>query len=175
MTLQTEDIPAQEAAATPLEALTREHRTAIMLLCKGRTNAEASRRIGCSERTLYRWQADPLFKTALDKARAESPLLDTEAVPVPTPGMIRERLEELSMEAVERMGDIMREAKSDKDALAACKEILALSIPNKGQPTGGRSFEFNAETIQFALMVEAESREMRMLPMPGDTKPTGGN
>ena len=51
------------------KSLSAEQRRALDALLGGASNAQATERAGCSERTLQRWKTEPTFRQALQDAQ----------------------------------------------------------------------------------------------------------
>lgn len=101
---------------SPENVITVKQQKAIAALLSERTGRDAAKKAGISEKTLYTWLADPVFRSALREA--ERGVLDD----------VTRRLATGQRLALDTLESLIQKARHESTKLNACVQWLSLFV-----------------------------------------------
>jgi hypothetical protein len=131
--------PPLTAAAKALEQLSPKQHAAIESILNGMTRADAARTAGVDERTLRRWQHDPVFRTALQMARCDAWMESTSL------------LQSANREAVFALIETLRDDTRPHARIRAAKIIMDLTAKAVGLDAHGARLDEIERNIEIYI------------------------
>jgi transposase-like protein len=139
---------AAQSAAALAGGASRKQEALIAALLTEPTYAQAARKAGVGERTLYRWLAQPGFQTTYRRARQQ---LVAAAVA---------RVQSMAAEAVETLASIIRTGKKDSDRLRAAIALLDHTMRDALRDADRAAPDADEPTLMQRLLATAEGRDL---------------
>jgi hypothetical protein len=131
--------PPLTAAAKALEELSPKQHIAMESILNGMTRADAARTAGVDERTLRRWQHDPVFRTALQMARCDAWMESTSL------------LQSANREAVFALIETLRDDTRPHARIRAAKIIMDLTAKAVGLDAHGARLDEIERNIEIYI------------------------